>query len=89
VQSKTIKLCQIISLIFLSFGMATTSVQAEIFDNDYQMQTQIQQLRKNRTIIFAGDPAICKANYDQCIKGCDGAVSCSNQCMTNYNGCPH
>ena len=66
-----------------------TSVQAENFHSDYQTQTQVQQLRKNRTIIFAGDPAICKANYDQCIKGCDGAASCSNQCMTNYNGCLH
>lgn len=88
-QSKTIKPCQIISLIFLSVGMAMTSVQAENFHSDYQTQTQVQQLRKNRTIIFAGDPAICKANYDQCIKGCDGAASCSNQCMTNYNGCLH
>ena len=30
---------------------------------------------------------ICQANYDQCIKGCDGAVSCSNQCQVNKDGC--
>lgn len=29
----------------------------------------------------------CKANYDQCMKACDGMTSCSNQCTTNYNGC--
>jgi hypothetical protein len=30
---------------------------------------------------------ICKQNYDNCMQGCAGATSCSNQCMTNYNGC--
>ncbi len=30
---------------------------------------------------------ICQANYDQCIKGCDGATSCSNQCQVNKDGC--
>ena len=30
---------------------------------------------------------ICQANYDQCIKGCDGAQSCSNQCQANKDGC--
>ena len=85
--SKAIKLFPIIAMIFLSIGMAMTSAQAGNINNDYRMQTQVQQLRKSRAIILAGDPAICKANYDQCLRGCDGAVSCSNQCMTNYNGC--
>jgi hypothetical protein len=30
---------------------------------------------------------ICLNNYNQCLKGCDGATSCNNQCLTNYNGC--
>jgi hypothetical protein len=30
---------------------------------------------------------ICAQNRDQCLKGCDGAESCSNQCETNYQGC--
>ena len=34
-----------------------------------------------------GNPAVCKANYDQCIKGCDGMASCNNQCAANYRGC--
>jgi hypothetical protein len=29
----------------------------------------------------------CKWNYDQCVQGCAGATSCTNQCQTNYNGC--
>ena len=30
---------------------------------------------------------ICKANLDQCLKGCDGFAQCSNQCQKNYQGC--
>jgi len=52
-------------------------------------EVQIQQMHKIRPIVVAGSPAVCKANYDQCMRGCAGAQSCSNQCMTNYNGCLH
>ena len=34
-----------------------------------------------------GNPAVCKANYDQCIKGCGGFAQCNNQCAANYRGC--
>ena len=34
-----------------------------------------------------GNPAICKANYDQCIRGCAGFAQCNNQCAANYRGC--
>ena len=30
---------------------------------------------------------ICLENEQQCLKGCDGAESCSNQCAVNYQGC--
>ena len=30
---------------------------------------------------------LCKDNYDQCMKGCGGATSCSNECQTNYDNC--
>lgn len=30
---------------------------------------------------------VCLANYRQCLKGCDGATSCSNQCKVNYDNC--
>jgi len=36
---------------------------------------------------LAGTPAACKWNYDQCMKGCNGAQQCSNQCMANYTAC--
>ncbi len=29
----------------------------------------------------------CMANYRQCMKGCDGATSCSKQCQVNYDNC--
>jgi hypothetical protein len=29
----------------------------------------------------------CLWNYNNCMKGCDGAASCSNQCKVNYDGC--
>jgi hypothetical protein len=29
----------------------------------------------------------CIANYNQCMKGCDGAASCSKQCKVNYDKC--
>jgi hypothetical protein len=30
---------------------------------------------------------ICLQNEQQCLQGCDGAQSCSNQCAVNYQGC--
>ena len=30
---------------------------------------------------------ICLDNETQCLQGCDGAQSCSNQCEANYQGC--
>ena len=54
-----------------------------------EVQTQHNASHKIQRIIVAGSPAVCKANYDQCMRGCAGAQSCSNQCMTNYNGCLH
>lgn len=34
-----------------------------------------------------GHADICKQNEDNCLKGCDGATSCSDQCRKNYDGC--
>ncbi|MDE2163347.1 MAG: hypothetical protein KGJ53_09305 [Alphaproteobacteria bacterium] len=49
----------------------------------------------NRTLVhprsimrFAdGHADICLSNEQQCLKGCDGATSCSKQCVANYDGC--
>jgi hypothetical protein len=39
------------------------------------------------TTAFTPHSDACLANYNQCIKGCDGATSCSKQCKTNYDDC--
>ena len=38
-------------------------------------------------MIFAGSLAVCQANYNQCVRGCDGFAQCIRQCQINYNGC--
>ena len=38
-------------------------------------------------VLTDGHSDQCLANYNQCMKGCDGATSCSNQCKTNYDNC--
>jgi hypothetical protein len=34
-----------------------------------------------------GNAQACLDNYNNCMKGCDGAAQCSNQCKVNYNKC--
>jgi hypothetical protein len=34
-----------------------------------------------------GNPAVCKANYEQCVNACGGMSGCANQCATNYRKC--
>jgi hypothetical protein len=69
----------------LCAGLAVASAHASnLQTNDQATPTQ----HNGRPMIVAGgNAALCKANYDQCIKGCDGMASCSNQCTTNYNNC--
>ena len=85
-QSRSIRALLLFSFV-LCVGM-TSSLQAEyIQENSYKIQAPRAGQTKIRPLLLAGSPAICKANYDQCMKGCDGAAQCSNQCMVNYNGC--
>ena len=87
-QSRSIKALLLFSFV-LCIGM-TSSLQAEyVQDNSSKAQTVQTEQPAMRPFVFAGSPAVCKANYDQCIKGCGGAAQCSNQCMVNYNGCLH
>jgi hypothetical protein len=37
--------------------------------------------------LAGGNAQACLDNYTQCLKGCDGAAQCSNQCKTNYEKC--
>ena len=78
----------LLSMILCILCLETTAhpVQAIPY-NGSEVQTHISPLHKIQRIIVAGAPAVCKANYDQCMRGCAGAQSCSNQCMRNYNGC--
>lgn len=63
-------------------------VQAEYLQNNGSgIQTQQNELRTTRPIILAGSQAVCQANYNQCIRGCDGFAQCNRQCMINYQGC--
>jgi len=41
----------------------------------------------NKPVMADGHDQLCKDNYNQCMKGCDGATSCSNQCQINCNNC--
>ncbi len=43
--------------------------------------------RLRSTPAFGGHDQLCLDNYNQCIKGCDGATSCSQQCKVNYDKC--
>jgi hypothetical protein len=73
---------------FLCIGTLIPQVDAKLIQNgNFEVQTQSNALTKEAPLVFAGSPAVCQANYDQCMRGCGGAASCSNQCMTNYNGC--
>ena len=81
------------SFLQVSFALcvaATSPLQAEsVQDNSYRIKAFQTEQTKIRPLLFAGSPAVCKANYDQCMKGCGGAAQCSNQCQVNYNGCLH
>jgi hypothetical protein len=41
----------------------------------------------SRPIKLAANQAACQYNYNQCMSGCGGMTSCSNQCAVNYQGC--
>ena len=80
----------LLSAIILCLGMALAPVRAEyIQNNGHEMQTQPNGVHKIQPLIVAGSPAVCQANYNQCIRGCDGFSQCNRQCVINYNGCLH
>jgi hypothetical protein len=85
-QLKSIKVFVLFSLV-LCLGITSSLQAGYIQDNSYGIQTPLTAQTKIRPLVLAGSPAVCKANYDQCMKGCNGAAQCSNQCMVNYNGC--
>jgi hypothetical protein len=46
-----------------------------------------QSPQRSFRLAAGGNPAICKANYDQCVGACSGMSGCINQCAANYRGC--
>jgi len=77
--ASTLIACIALAASFTQTGQATQLQQHEM--------SPIASDGNQRLLRLAGSPEVCKGNYDQCIKGCDGAQQCSNQCLVNYNGC--
>jgi hypothetical protein len=44
-------------------------------------------IRANPLNLAQSHADICQANLNNCLQGCAGATSCSNQCQVNYQGC--
>jgi len=87
VQSKSIKLF-LLSMVIVCVGTAMSPAGAGYVENyDSKIQTERNRVHNVQPIIVAGNPAVCKANYDQCLRGCNGFAQCNKQCEINYNGC--
>jgi hypothetical protein len=82
------KICAIVAFV-LCMGIAMTPVNAGQGIQTSQNEHGVSVADQNGRIKLAagGNPAICKANYDQCISGCAGFAQCNNQCAANYRGC--
>ena len=89
-------LLAILSLAAVSLAFAVTNSPAkDAAKAGVQASEQTQTVVTER--LDAGSPQAiaspdahadaCKWNRDNCLKGCDGATSCSNQCWVNYNKC--
>jgi hypothetical protein len=78
-----------IGMFIVCTGMTKSPVHAGQGVQASQSGQVILLAERNGRIKLAagGNPAICKANYDQCISGCGGFAQCNNQCAANYRGC--
>jgi|ERR1039458_1838821 hypothetical protein len=95
-------LLTILSLAAISFAFtATTSTAKSQRSTGDEVTASVQSSLPAQTVVSErydaasfqiigmtdGHADACKWNRDNCLKGCDGATSCSNQCWTNYNKC--
>jgi hypothetical protein len=92
-------LLAILSLAAISFAFATTTSTAKSQRNtgdavtaSAQSSLQAQTVTSERYEVSSSGwtdahADACAYNRDVCLKGCNGATSCSNQCWTNYNNC--
>jgi hypothetical protein len=71
-----IKCASLIAAFVVVLGLTSAGVHAE------------QAKRSPRIHLAAGgNPAVCKANFDQCYAACDHMSGCENQCSANYRAC--
>jgi hypothetical protein len=75
------------STIFVSGQLGRSAQQIAENNSSRTESLSGRTLEHPRLKLADGHADICKENEDQCLKGCDGATSCSNQCVVNYNGC--
>lgn len=95
-------LLTILSLAAISFALTTTTSTATSQRNtgdavtaSAQISLQAQTFTSERYEVSSSQTLgwrdahadACAYNRDVCLKGCNGATSCSNQCWTNYNNC--
>ena len=76
----------------ISIGSASTNTHVRIAATAYASETLPQRdlsLQRTRQFLKLAQTHadICLENEQQCLQGCDGAQSCSDQCGTNYEGC--
>jgi hypothetical protein len=70
------------SVTFGSTRDGNTSANVVLRHDDASVHRALKFLRVAQT-----HADICLQNEQQCLSGCDGAQSCSNQCEVNYQGC--
>ncbi len=86
---KRIKLTGSIAMFVLFVGMTMSPLHADqgIQAGPNGRAVSIANPKGAIRLTAGGNPAVCKANYDQCIRGCGGFAQCNNQCGANYRGC--
>ena len=86
---RTAKLIGIVAILGLTASAAALAYAPTDFGTTRHSAVSRKDIAAVRHLrqLADGHSDACKANYDQCMKACDGMTSCSNQCQTNYNGC--
>jgi len=99
---KLCTLLTILSLAAISFAFAATTSTPKSQPNTADAVTvSVQSPSQVQTVVGERFDAVssqiigmtdahadaCAYNRDVCLKGCNGATSCSNQCLVNYQKC--
>jgi hypothetical protein len=87
---KRIVVVCVLSLAILTLGSSTVLTQPALASSPISPTTYVwtsSPLLPGAAAFISTHDQICLDNYNQCLKGCDGATSCSNQCKVNYDKC--